>query len=85
MQIIELRLRRASIGDVQMAEDMEKNRQQGSQTGQSGQPGQHSGQSGQQGQNQPGGQHSGQTGQKKGGQGTEEDDNESQNRQRRAS
>ncbi len=55
-----------------MADDMEKNKQQGGQTGhQSGQPGQHG--------NQPGEQ-------KKGGQGqNEEEDNETLDRQRRAS
>jgi len=63
-----------------MADDMEKNRQQG-QTGQSGQSGQHGSQSGQPGQGQTGGQ----TSPKKGGQGTEEDDNENLDRQRRAS
>jgi hypothetical protein len=70
---------------VLMADDMEKNRQQGGQTGQSGQSGQHGSQPGQHGQGQTGGQQSGQNPQKKGGQGTEEDENESSNRQRRAS
>jgi len=70
---------------VRMADDMEKNRQQGGQTGQSGQSGQQGSQSGQHGQGQTGGQQSGQTSQKKGGEGTEEDENESLNRQRRAS
>ena len=60
-----------------MADDMEKNRQQGGQT--------QGGQSGQHGQGQTGGQQSGQNPQKKGGQGTEEDEIESLNRQRRAS
>jgi len=67
-----------------MADDMEKNRQQG---GQTGQPGQQSNQPGQ-GQNKTGqgGQQSGQPGQqKKGGQGDNELDNENQDRQRRAS
>jgi hypothetical protein len=65
-----------------MADDMEKNRQQGGQpqTGQQGnQPGQHS-------QHGQGGQQSGQSGQnqqKKGGQ--NESENEDVNRQRRAS
>jgi hypothetical protein len=58
-----------------MADDMEKNRQQGGQSGQQGN------QSGQPGQSQTGGQPS----QKKGGQGTDEDEDESLNRQRRAS
>jgi hypothetical protein len=62
-----------------MADDMEKNRQQGGQSGQQGN------QSGQPGQGQTGGQQSGQPSQKKGGQGTDEDENESLNRQRRAS
>jgi hypothetical protein len=59
-----------------MADDMEKNKQQG---GQPGQPGNQSGQPGQ------GGQQSGQPGQqKKGGQGQNEED-ENLDRQKRAS
>jgi hypothetical protein len=62
-----------------MADDMERDRQQ------SGQPGQKGGQSGQQGQTDQSRQQSGQTGQpKKSGQGMD-DENESLNRQRRAS
>jgi hypothetical protein len=74
---------RALKGEILMADDKERNRgQMGQQNEQSGQQGR---QSDQHGQNQTGGQQGGQTGQKKGGQGTEEDDNESLNRQRRAS
>ncbi len=63
-----------------MADDMEKNKQQG---GQSGQPGQQDNQSSQKGQT---GQQSGQPGQqKKGGQNQDQDYNENLDRQRRAS
>jgi hypothetical protein len=66
--------------DYFMADDMEKNKQQG---GQSGQPGQQDNQSSQKGQT---GQQSGQPGQqKKGGQNQDQDDNENLDRQRRAS
>jgi hypothetical protein len=66
-----------------MADDMEKKRGPMDQPGQSGQHGTQSGQHGQ-GQSEDVGNKSEQTGQKKGGQGTEEED-ESLNRQRRAS
>ena len=69
-----------------MADDMEKNRQQGGQN--SGQPGQQSnpGQTGQKGQPGHGEQPSGQPGQqKKGGLGQNDEDNENLDRQRRAS
>jgi hypothetical protein len=63
-----------------MADDMEKNKQQGGQSGQFGQQGGQSGQKG--GQTGQGGQQSGQQNpQKKGGQGqNEEDDNIGQRR-----
>jgi hypothetical protein len=65
--------------DYIMADDMERNRQQG----QSGQPGQR-GQGGSGGQQQSG-QSGQQPGQKKSGYGQDEEDNESRDRQRRAS
>jgi hypothetical protein len=70
-----------------MADDMERNRQQGQpgsgQQGQPGQPGQR-GQGGSGGQQQSG-QSGQQPGEKKSGYGQAEEDNESRDRQRRAS
>jgi hypothetical protein len=67
------------IGGVFMADDMEKNRQQG---GQQGQQGGQSGQQGGHGQGQQGGQQSGQSGQtqKKGGQGQNQEEDDRQRR-----